>query len=95
MGGPDVLLRVTGDAHGFIVIEVTEGRALWTKYAGGKVHGGPKRRAEVMRAMAQHIEDMARQAGCIEHRICGRDWSFLLPEYEPFEGRTNGLRKGL
>jgi hypothetical protein len=93
--GTDSLVGVSGEASGLIVIQVTTDLVLWTRYAAGFVAGGPKQRLRTIRQIAEHIETVAREAGCKEHRICGRDWSRILPDYRPFEGHRNGLSKEL
>lgn len=45
--------------------------------------------------MLTKIETMAREAGCHELRIAGRDWSKIFNDYEPYEGPRNGIRKVL
>lgn len=92
--GADGLIEVTGPGRCLIVVDVT-GDAFWTKYLAGSIEGGPKARIAIMRQAIEHIETIARAAGCTEHRLCGRDWARILPDYEPFEGHRNGLRKGL
>ena len=42
-----------------------------------------------------NIERLAREAGCTEMRLGGRDWVRILQGYEPLSGVTNGLRKAL
>lgn len=93
--GADQLLAVSGDADGLMVIEVTNALCCWIKYAGGRVAGGPKRRAAAFRAAIQHLETVAKAAGCTELRLCGRDWSALLTDYLPDDDHRNGLRKAL
>lgn len=41
------------------------------------------------------IEQISRDAGCVEMRLSGRDWSRCFPEYEYLMGVKNGLRKEL
>jgi hypothetical protein len=42
------------------------------------------------------IEELAREAGCVEMRLAGRDWSRVLTDYEPLPGgEPNRLRKRL
>ena len=78
-----------------MVIEVTSDLVCWVKYLAGSIEGGPKARVAVIRAAVEHIEAVARNAGCTEIKLCGRDWSAILPDYEAFDGQRNGLRKGL
>ena len=41
------------------------------------------------------IEGLAKAANCTEMRLGGRNWSRVLPDYQPLSGVTNGLRKAL
>jgi hypothetical protein len=42
------------------------------------------------------IETLARDAGCVEMRLAGRDWSRVHTDYEPLPGdKPNRLRKRL
>ena len=51
--------------------------------------------ATVRREM-KTIEALARDAGCAELRLAGRDWSRVLKDYEPLPGgEPNRLRKRL
>lgn len=93
--GADVLLEITGPGYCLLGLEVTSDLVCWTKYLAGHINGGPKARAEIIRSAVSHIENVAKAAGCTEHRICGRDWSRVLPSYSPFEGFRNGLKKEL
>jgi hypothetical protein len=93
--GTDSLVAVSGEASGLIALQVTSDLVLWTRYAAGFVEGGPKQRLRTIREIVGHLETVARDAGCREHRICGRDWSRILPDYRPFEGHRNGLSKEL
>lgn len=93
--GADQLVEVGGEASGLIVLSVTGDLVCWTRYAGGVVTGGPKRRIKTIRAVMAWIEQAAKGAGCKQHRICGRDWSRLFPDYSPFEGFPNGMTKEL
>lgn len=93
--GADGLLEVTGPGRCLMVIEVTDDLVCWTKYLAGTIEGGPKARIAIMREAVRQIETLARNAGCTEHRLCGRDWSAILPDYQPFDGHRNGLKKEL
>jgi hypothetical protein len=57
----------------------------------------PKAWVRTIRAELAQIETIARDAGCDEIRLAGRNWSRVLPDYEPFKpvSNTNGLRKAL
>lgn len=55
-------------------------------------------RAEWLQAVREEmhrIEGFAKLAGCTEMRLGGRNWSRVLPDYQPLSGVTNGLRKAL
>lgn len=55
----------------------------------------PKTWLKLIRTEIKTIERLARDAGCVELRLGGRDWSRILPDYEPLDGIPNGLRKRL
>jgi hypothetical protein len=93
--GADSLLDITGPGRCLMVIELTNDLVCWTKYLAGNIEGGPKARVAIIRAAVRHLETVARDAGCTEHRLCGRDWQRILPDYQPFEGHQNGLKKEL
>jgi len=93
--GADSLLAISGPGQCLMVIEVTSDLVCWTKYLAGSIEGGPKARIAIMRAAVRHLETVARDAGCIEHRLCGRDWQRILPEYTASDGHPNELRKVL
>lgn len=93
--GADWLFEISGPGYALMVFEKPDGTVFWTKYLAGKIEGGPKERVSIIRQAVDHIEKVAREAGCKEHRLCGRDWARVLPNYKPFEGERNGLRKGL
>lgn len=63
----------------------------------GKINAPPKAWLAVVREELVKIEGIAREAGCDELRLQGRDWSRVLPDYEPIYAPTlrNGLRKRL
>lgn len=93
--GADWLFQISGPGHALIVFEKPVSLSCWVKYLAGHIEGGPKARARIIRLAIEHIEQMAKDAGCTEVCLCGRDWSAILPDYEPLEGHRNGLRKGL
>jgi hypothetical protein len=93
--GADKLLSISGPGHALMVIEVSGGLTCWIKYLAGSIEGGPKARVAIIRAAVQHLEAVARDAGCTEIKLCGRSWAAILPDYEPSNGHPNGLRKGL
>ena len=55
----------------------------------------PRRWLKAVRAEVRKLERIARAAGCVEMRLGGRDWSRILPDYQPLAGVKNGLRKVL
>lgn len=61
----------------------------------GVIRLGPKAWLKAVREEAAKLERIAKAAGCAEMRVAGRDWSRILPDYEPCAGLPNGLRKGL
>lgn len=61
----------------------------------GAVRLRPKAWLGAVRAEVARIEGIARAAGCSQIRIGGRDWSRVLPDYQPFAGIPNGLMKRL
>ena len=61
----------------------------------GKISMKPKAWVTAVRAEVAKLEHIAREAGCAEMRIAGRDWSRILPDYQPFDGAQNGIRKAL
>jgi hypothetical protein len=62
----------------------------------GTIRLEPKAWLRAVRAEMTKLETIARDAGCAEMRIAGRDWSRVLPDYEPLPGgKPNRLRKRL
>lgn len=61
----------------------------------GTIDLPPKAYVRAVREEVTKIEALARDAGCEEMRIAGRDWSRLVTGYEPFPALENGLRKDL
>lgn len=81
-----------------ITVEVfeEEGRKVCGIYQlTGRIQLGPKAWLRAVREEVAKIERIAKNSGCEEIRVAGRDWSRVLKDYEPFEGPMNGLRKGL
>lgn len=74
-----------------------------TKVAGiyqldGKINRRPKAWLRAVRREVARLEQAAREAGCDELRIAGRDWSRVLPGFERMTDAPqlrNGLRKVL
>lgn len=90
-----ILFEVDEGAKGLWVVTLAEdgGMIAWTTAIAGTINGGPKARLGILRQAVEAIENVARQAGCKAHRICGRDWSKLLPGYTPYEGARNGIER--
>ena len=62
----------------------------------GRFNLPPKAWLRTLRAEMTKLETIARDAGCAEMRLAGRDWSRVLPDYEPLPGgKPNRLRKRL
>lgn len=93
--GAEQLLHISGLGHALMVIEVTSELVCWVKYLAGQIEGSPRQRLTIMRYAVSSLEQKAREAGCTEMRLCGRDWSKILPDYLPCDGYPNELRKAL
>lgn len=93
--GLDSLLMITGPGRCLMVIELADDLSCWVKYLAGSIEGGPKARVSIIRGAVEHLEAVAKDAGCTEIRLCGRDWSAILPDYTAFDGHRNGLKKEL
>lgn len=93
--GSALLFEVEDGAKGLWVVTLDEddGLVAWTTAIAGKIEGGPKARLSLIRKAVVAIENVAKLAGCKAHRICGRDWSKLLPGYIPYEGARNGIER--
>lgn len=61
----------------------------------GTIKAPPKAWVAAVREEVAKIEAIARNAGCSELRIAGRDWSRVLNDFELYDGLTNGIRKRL
>lgn len=95
VNGPDLVIIASGEANGVLVLEITEELSCWVKYVAGQISGGPHERADLMRQAMGFIERTARDIGCVDVKVCGRDWSVVLTEYELMPEHPNGLRKVL
>jgi len=95
--GSALLFEVEDGAQGLWVVTLDEddGLVAWTTAIAGKIEGGPKARLSLIREAVGAIENVAKLAGCKAHRICGRDWNRILPEYTPFSGAKNGIERKL
>jgi len=49
----------------------------------------------LMRCGVAEIGKLAKEAGCTELRLGGRDWRRVFPDFTPLEGVPHGLRKVL
>lgn len=88
------VVSVPDSGSGVVVTEIM-GRTLWIPFMAGNSPLGPKAFTAFMRKMMAQYEDMARKAGCNEIRICGRDWSWVFPDWERDGDMPNELRKKL
>jgi hypothetical protein len=97
VNGHDLAVHVGGaDARGVMVLQITPDAVCWIKYVAGRIYGGPKARIKTLRRAIAWIEKAAQDAGCKDVRVCGRDWSVVLTDYELIEGDLpNQLRKRL
>lgn len=59
----------------------------------GKINLPPKAWLRLVREHLAIIEQKCRESGVTEMRLAGRHWSRVLPDYEPYDGPKNGLRK--
>lgn len=88
VGGIDVMLTIEAfEENGAVVASVF--------HLEGSISLPPKAWLRAVRHEMQNIERRAREAGCNELRMAGRDWSRVLPDYQPIPGLPNGLRKVL
>jgi hypothetical protein len=85
-----------GEGHVTVEIYQEDGRMVCGVYQlYGRLDEPPKQWLRTLRAELSKLETIARNAGCEEMRIAGRDWSRVFPDYTPFDGVRNGLRKAL
>src|SRR5690606_27132433 len=70
LNGMDHIFQISGEAHGYIAIELTDDLCCWIKCVAGKVDGGPKSRVQTMRGIIGFFENVARDAGCSEIKVC-------------------------
>lgn len=99
LDGSALIFEVGDGASGLWVVSVSEegfkNLIAWTTAIAGKIEGGPKQRIATMRHAVTALESTLKHAGVKAHRICGRDWSAILPGYSPYAGFRNGLQKEL
>lgn len=83
---------VTMDAY------VEDGRLIAGIDLTGKINMPPRAWVAAIREELGKLERVARDHGCVELRVAGRDWSRILPDYERMTDAPevrNGLRKAL
>lgn len=97
MDGSALAFEAGEGAAGLWIVSLgdDDGLVAWTTAIVGKIDGGPKQRIRTMREAVAALEETLKQAGVRAHRICGRDYSRLLPDYVPYLGARNGLEKVL
>lgn len=98
LDGSALIFDVSEGASGLWVVSLAQENdnlVAWTTAIAGQIEGGPKERAARMRHAVSALEQTLKSAGVKAHRICGRDWSRILPDYCPFVGARNGLEKVL
>lgn len=61
----------------------------------GQINLPPRKWLAAVRDEMRVIERIAREAGCDELRIAGRNWAPILPDFDSLIGPRNGLRKAL
>jgi hypothetical protein len=94
LDGTAFIFEVSDGAAGLWVVSI-DGLMAWTTAVVGEIEGGPKHRLSTIRHAAAALEGVLVQYGLKAHRICGRDWSKVLPDYSPLPGFKNGLQKEL
>lgn len=57
----------------------------------GRTRLGPKAFAAFMRKEMTTLEQIARDAGCTQMRVAGRNWARVLTDYEPMAGDSPNL----
>lgn len=77
------------------IYEEPEGLICSVRKLRGRMDLPPREWVRVFREETKKVEALARAANCIEMRCGGRNWSRVLPDYQPLAGVKNGLRKGL
>lgn len=99
LDGTALLFEVSDGAAGLWVVSISEegfdNLVAWTTAIAGQIDGGPKLRLAAMRHAVAALETTLKQAGVKAHRICGRYWGRVLPDYAPLPGFKNGLQKEL
>lgn len=83
---------------GIVVIEPGwfDGKwCLWLPYMAGRLKAGPKTWMLIARDIMEQFEALARDSGCEEIRIGGRNYAGIFPGFERFDAQNNRLRKVL
>lgn len=98
MNGSSLLFEASDGASGYWVVSLDmdgDDLVAWTTAIAGTIDGGPKQRVKTIRNAVDALEQTLVNAGVTAHRICGRDWSAILPLYSPYSGTRNGLERVL
>lgn len=98
IGGRNLFVWAMGEeGSGALVLEITPDAVCWLKYGTSSLRGGPKVRLRVMREGMKWLSEQMAAIGCTEVRICGRDWSRILTDFQlmPDAPEPNLLRKVL
>jgi hypothetical protein len=86
-------------AAGAAVIEFapseTADRCCWMLYIGGRVGGHGRAWLATVRGLMARFEQIAREHGCEEMRVEGRDWSCVLTDYTATGSNRHELLKRL
>lgn len=86
-------VEIPGRVDG-LAVTTTEGNVCWINYVGGRIDGGPRSFIRAARDVVDGIEALARDVGCTELRLGGRNWSRVFPEWERFDPQyPNRIRK--
>ena len=65
---------------------------LWLPYVIGAYSGSKMGFVRMARAFMDEFIQRARDAGCQEVRIGGRNWGKIFPDFERFDDKKNRLR---
>lgn len=93
---PFVIRRPGAEVTMILQVFESEGRKVCGIYkASGRITLSPKAWLAAVRAEVKVMEGIAKDVGCEEMRLSGRDWSRVLQGmgYEAFPALRNGLRK--
>lgn len=66
-------------------VTTTEGDVCWLNYVGGTMTSSPRKFIRAARVVVHDLADLAREQGCTELRLGGRDWSRVFPDWEHFD----------